>query len=469
MNRILMLLLLLVSAMNVAEAQEEYAYKKMTSRKGNTMHAESPVATASTLSKMETRYKHGEDIQFCEGDQITGITFRGYNLGEEKTRHLTIWAKRDYEMGVITKFSSTDEMTKVFEGDCTILHGGTADHPEDILDIPFSTPVTSGHFSFNILMTIGSEGEASDSVFFLHAQGVSAFSLCTIAGEDGQWCEPFRSDQPFATFTVATPVRYVSGTVTDEDGKGFAGATIELEGMEWYDGTSCDGITDGEGKYLVRIADGNKTYAVSVSAPGHTSYNDISGFSVKDNPTKDYTLYGSVSFKANQQSTIILPVTPDSTAGRYYRLVRREGKRFIFEREPAPKANVPYVFFAHEDYRVDLSGMDLSISPGRINIDSLSIVGAYDNGPRPVSDYIIRRLDVSSTSGDAMHAYLYGHYSLLLSDDFKLVFTEPDTDGIRMAEAVESSAGLYDLQGRRLSQKPERGVYIRDGRKVVIK
>ena len=34
---------------------------------------------------------------------------------------------------------------------------------------------------------------------------------------------------------------------------------------------------------------------------------------------------------------------------------------------------------------------------------------------------------------------------------------------------LDVHAPLYDLQGRRLSQKPERGVYIRDGRKVVIK
>lgn len=31
------------------------------------------------------------------------------------------------------------------------------------------------------------------------------------------------------------------------------------------------------------------------------------------------------------------------------------------------------------------------------------------------------------------------------------------------------SASIYDLQGRRLSTKPQKGVYIRDGRKIVVK
>jgi hypothetical protein len=28
---------------------------------------------------------------------------------------------------------------------------------------------------------------------------------------------------------------------------------------------------------------------------------------------------------------------------------------------------------------------------------------------------------------------------------------------------------IYDLQGRRLTQKPTKGVYIQDGKKVVVK
>ena len=40
---------------------------------------------------------------------------------------------------------------------------------------------------------------------------------------------------------------------------------------------------------------------------------------------------------------------------------------------------------------------------------------------------------------------------------------------VKSEQTTVTNTPLYDLQGRRLSQKPERGVYIEGGRKVVIK
>ena len=39
----------------------------------------------------------------------------------------------------------------------------------------------------------------------------------------------------------------------------------------------------------------------------------------------------------------------------------------------------------------------------------------------------------------------------------------------KMATNSEERTGFYDLQGRRLAEQPRKGVYIRDGRKVVVK
>lgn len=396
----LMLLCLSYLTVGAVEA-DEYAYKKIACRNGKTLRTETPVTTASSMSQVEILYE-ASDIRLCEGDLITGISFQGYNPGKELTRHFTVWMMNEKNLTYRPpqQFTSTDEMTKVFEGDCTILHGGTAERLEEILSIAFDTPLAYKS-PYKIRMTIISQGETSaDSIYFLQ-------------------------DQPFTTFTVATPVRYVSGTVTDEDGKGVTGATIRLRSLQW-DETNYEGITDAEGKYLIRIEEGNKTYMPSVSAPGHTSYSEVCDFAVQGNPVKNYTLYGSVTYPANEQSTIILPVAPDASVGKYYKLVRREGKKFIFVLEPSPQANIPYVLFADRDYRIDLTGMDLSIAPGRTVIDSLSLVGSYSNGIYAFADYIDRDLDAHSKTGQAMHAHLYGHYSLLLNDDFELVFLDSD-------------------------------------------
>lgn len=46
---------------------------------------------------------------------------------------------------------------------------------------------------------------------------------------------------------------------------------------------------------------------------------------------------------------------------------------------------------------------------------------------------------------------------------------EPVNIGEQQAEKQSTATSLYDLQGRQLQGKPERGVYIQDGRKYVIK
>ena len=421
---------LLAAVVAVAQENEpvgEYAYKEMASRKGDTLQVEPLVVTPSSMSKMEVIYRIQTDLRICEGDLIAGVTFKGYNPGQEQVRHLTVWLMNDNSIGLSNNFFSTDKMTKVFDGDCKILSGGTKDKPEDILHIAFDTSLSYLN-GYNLRMVIMSQGVASgDSVLFLQSRGITAASMYATTGQNGQLGEPSRSVMPFAVFTIATPVKYVSGTVTDEDAKGVAGATVKLRGTQWEE-TIYEGVTDSEGKYRIRIEEGNKMYAPSATAPGHTCFSNVSEFSVEGNPTKNFTLYGSVTYPANQQSSIILPVAPDATVGRYYRLARREGKKFIFERERSPQANVPYVLFADRDYKVDLSGMDLTITPGRTKADDmLSLVGSYRNGDNEYANYIDRDLDTHSNTGRAMHAHLYGHYSLLLDDDYELVFVDSDT------------------------------------------
>ena len=42
-------------------------------------------------------------------------------------------------------------------------------------------------------------------------------------------------------------------------------------------------------------------------------------------------------------------------------------------------------------------------------------------------------------------------------------------EGILSTSMPETSSALYDLSGRRLQQKPQKGIYIQDGKKVLVK
>jgi hypothetical protein len=68
-----------------------------------------------------------------------------------------------------------------------------------------------------------------------------------------------------------------------------------------------------------------------------------------DDKKMDFTLFNAIDFKADVAGTIILPVEPDPTLGKYYRLDRREDNVLVFVREPIPQANVPYILIANED------------------------------------------------------------------------------------------------------------------------
>ena len=173
------------------------------------------------------------------------------------------------------------------------------------------------------------------------------------------------------------------------------------------------------------IENGDQTYSSRIDAEGYTSVSRGPYIKPNVNNVFDFILYNALYYKADEQSTIILPVAPDPSAGTYYRLDRVENKIIIFEPEPEPKAHVPYVFFPNQDLRIDLRGMDLTTKNGGstfINMsetnnehEGVEFVGSYTHQcdiPMFESDWI-RYFD-SNAKGiraglhdlDAMHALL---------------------------------------------------------------
>ena len=95
--------------------------------------------------------------------------------------------------------------------------------------------------------------------------------------------------------------------------------------------------------------------------------------------------------------------------------------------------------------------------------------GAFTSYPCPIES---RRWMCMDIDGDDIY---------IGTDDALLIFNEGEYTKISLEPSWQQAptsissvtldvhAPLYDMQGRRLSQRPEHGAYIRDGRKVVIK
>ena len=197
-----------------------------------------------------------------------------------------------------------------------------------------------------------------------------------------------------------------------------------------------------------------------------------------------------VTFTKDQMATIILPTAPDAGKGKYYRLDKCEDGKIIFEQEKQPQARTPYIIVPNEDFSIDPSTLDLAgLSPDTVSIAGISFIGTYTSKVLPslggdgggsYYDIIDTTPDCQAEEGKAytigaLHAYLtvnwddpINHSGSKGPDDKMGIVLKDYGTSISLTPTLSKGEGvIYDLQGRRLSGKPERGIYIEDGKKKV--
>ena len=240
---------------------------------------------------------------------------------------------------------------------------------------------------------------------------------------------------------VQAEERTLQGTVIDQDGKPIEGANVVLKRQYYDEIIEINSTSDETGAFNITY-DSDYTFEFKVSAEGYTGYYSSFPAEVQG---RLIVLYNALNFKAGELTSIILPIVPDASLGKYFRLDREEGDTLIFEREYMPQANVPYAFIPKKDTRIDLTGMDLSTEPG-----STMIVGRQKRRITFIGSYISHRGNRNGSSmyslingeivDDGVHAFAYRfamqgtltyHY-----DEFgknggeipKIVFRDPDED-----------------------------------------
>ena len=403
------------------------------------------------------------------GEEITKLNYYGYNPGKELSRHFKVWM-------VNIKYGSHDlfagheypkeGLVQVFDGECTIAHGGTDKEPIALLEIPLDLPFATV-YGWQCIR-VESTGEAAHDVYF---------QLCVNPkggmykdGPEGKWTVTYNAA---LGYTITNKVIHFQGTISDQDGKSIENAKV-LVSDGYEDGKEYIGTTNERGEFDVGI--GRSGYYVGyVSAPGHTFlYDGI--INLPDTSHVSYQLYNKLRYKAGKCYTMILPIEPDATAGKYFRLDRMEGRKAVFERELHPQANVPYVFFPFEDMQIDLSDMDLTIQAGSTQLDKIGFYGSYGMYRTYVSE------STNYWSGeDPIYngKKMFGPYlpmqGVLTWDTpdypsgIERVFHDFD-DSVTSPTDKSVNNHCFDLSGRRLNTPPTRpGLYIKDGRKVVVK
>ena len=286
-----------------------------------------------------------------------------------------------------------------------------------------------------------------------------------------------------------------SGTVTDQDGNAVAGAHVCI--YSWNDSTATADYeytaeTAQDGSYSVDVEEDGRTYRMSVTADGYAPYKVNTPFYVVENDMGKNALSGNIvlfdrlDFTAGRQATIILPEAPEPSWGRYYRLCRQEGRDIIFELEPEPKANVPYVIYPDHDFSIsfaeylqnELPEVGYVAFPDNDDVRLWGFLGSYQSTDvNPIvagSLYFLDDTPDCETAANsryqrvgAFRAYLQiPPSSEIMMDGLNYVFVGEPTDITEVATG-QTDSQLYDLQGRRVQGMPQRGLYIREGKKVI--
>jgi len=479
------------------DTEDEYEYVDKYSDEHHYYNHEvsvgGPIVTTSSASQSIAIYRSSE-LNMQNNDKIARLRYRGYNPGEEVMRHVIVWVQN---VSAILGRLDDDvfpmgEQIKVFEGDITIKHCEQTDEQTELFDIPFEDPfVYKGE---DLKITVLSYGEPSEQdVLFDRSESARWSANYSIAdNESGELSEPIWDQKSNFTFTVAKKVEYLTGKVSDQDGNPISGAEVTLASCLWEE-KFYSALTDGEGLYRVRVTDGNNSFRPLVKAAGFPPYienvYEYSFHEIEDewdfwtqrfyNNEMNFTLYNALDFKAGVAGTIILPVTPDASLGKYYRLDRRIVKTFVFVREKSPKANVPYILVADKDCRVDISGMDLSITPGVTDIGDSWFIGQYDN-----SNFLYTTnqelIFIDTTPDFCGLGHVGGCRAYVLVDVFDLFppfyYSLEEDDGVEQVTGDNDVSGeWYDLRGIRLAEKPSTaGIYIvryTDGtaKKIVVR
>ncbi len=275
------------------------------------------------------------------------------------------------------------------------------------------------------------------------------------------------------------------GFVRDENYHPIGEANIRIYSIRPL--ASFKGKTDMTGYFSIPAKD-SMYYQGDITMEDMPKYH-IAPFFMRNVQTVDLKLFKSITFIPGLLSTIILPVDPDPAKGRYYHLKAIEGNSPVFVREPNPSAGVPYLFIADHEFTLSLLELDFSTFPEQVvaceGNKKITFTGSYESilvgdGNDTKGGFCEFIIDQTPDCGEeksldgersyyrlgACHGYFYSNLGCSF-DHF--ILREASSNIMISTVSTPLIKNTFDLQGRRLSGVPQRGMYIRDGRKYVVK
>ena len=215
----------------------------------------------------------------------------------------------------------------------------------------------------------------------------------------------------------------------------------------------------------------------------------LTDFYAEDFNTTNSNTYSTITYHrelaSGKYGTIMLPFSPDAESLEnfaFYSLTSAENDMLIFDEVEAPQANTPYLFSLREGKSA------IQITGGETTISSVITNPEEVNGWQMIGSFTNQTIATSEDADNYYYAYTSADNQLhkvtktLNVKPYRAYFVTDtanptqlavrtrngETTLIDAAEVEDFSTGkYYDLSGRRV-ENPTKGLYIVNGKKVIL-
>lgn len=464
-----------------------------------------------------------EDLGLIGGEKISKITIKGYNTQTGYVSDVAVfyqWVDETEEAQPAAEAFSTEGMTQVVDlADYAWQAVGSSSEHVDMLTIQFPEPVVyPAGKSLRLKFHAYADGYKSGGQF----QSSTWQKNCWQRQNDGtgkgdiqtkSWSSKYL---PVLNLSlVVTPIS-ISGNVTDTEGNAAEGATVTLVSTDG-DNIQYEGTTDATGAYNVNVIQSSRTYDVIVTKDGKEDYADAVEF--PESKTTDFTLYEvanlndetngvtaieSALVKINLGlkpgfNAIALPValTSDEVTAifgedaKVYEFVSVDGEidaiAHFFAKTDGMDAGVPYLLeIAEAPAPFKVKGRAVVTDTPSVAHYAVNFTATY--APMAVTDdmFFLTADNYLSTTAAATHglsfvdndaeaetlpafrAYVKHREGRELQTlHFDILTDYTGIEGV--AADFDENAEIYNLQGIRVKNPVRGGVYIVNGKKVLLK
>lgn len=389
----------------------------------------------------------------------------------------TLWsnystAKENAEAFTLTSTSTTEEITAL----TTALN--TAIENYNALEL---TEPTEGQ-AFNIILTYGGYTYDNKAMTYLAnaRTGEGDYNIQYAAEPNANYAQAF-------TFTKVDGNNYKLSQI-DEDGN-VRYITDKKTGGYSNDGTASIRTTTDESK-----AAAYKIIATSTEGV-YNIYNNVANNYIGSQDAGVFTVNSHIDFKiveaekanvegslaAGKLATRIFPFTPKAIDGiKYYSVeethLNGNETHIVPVEVKEPVANTPYIVYNETEEAINITQSGWGTATKDV-YSAGALTGVYTNSEiaADAGNYILQtQNDVQAfylVSSSARTATPYRAYLTAPGAGARIAISfDNETTGINGVNATEKKfdGTVYDLSGRKVAQ-PARGLYIVNGKKVVIK